>query len=182
MLKVFATEAFVSKGYEGAPALRFSEKGDSVRFRIGMKVYDTRAENNMRWFNLSVKAFGSVCERVKKMQIKEGSRINLAGRLDEDVWEDSKTGEKRSTQVIILDELEYCFTGTGEKKPGDGQRAAAGSQALPASPQNGAGSSAAGSPQGAAGSSAAGDMPDGFTGFEGFNAFGGGGSFFDENT
>ena len=37
MLKVIATDVIVSKGYNGAPALKFSEKGDSVRFRIGKK-------------------------------------------------------------------------------------------------------------------------------------------------
>ena len=35
MLKVFATQVVVSKGYDNTPALRFSENGDSVRFRIG---------------------------------------------------------------------------------------------------------------------------------------------------
>lgn len=67
MLEVIATSAVVSRGYDGAAALRFSEKGDAVRFRIGKKVYDTRAENNTRWINLSVKAFGDICERIKKM-------------------------------------------------------------------------------------------------------------------
>lgn len=161
MLKLFATEVIISKGYDNAPALRFSEKGDSVRFRAGAKVYDTRAEGNTRWVNFSVKAFGTVCERVKRMQLKEGSRINLVGRFDEDVWEDTKTHEKKSASVIILDELEYCYTGTREKKPGDGQGAAAGTQALPSH-------------------STAGDMPAGFTGFEAYGAFGGGESFFNE--
>ena len=94
MFKVIATDVVISKGYDGAPALRFSENGESVRFRIGKKVYDTRAENNTRWVNLSVKAFGPVCERIKKMQLKESSFINILGRLDEDVWEDSTTHEK----------------------------------------------------------------------------------------
>lgn len=96
MFKVIATDVVISKGYDGAPALRFSENGESVRFRIGKKVYDTRAENNTRWVNLSVKAFGPVCERIKKMQLKESSFINILGRLDEDVWEDSTTHEKRA--------------------------------------------------------------------------------------
>lgn len=161
MLKLFATEVIISKGYDNAPALRFSEKGDSVRFRIGARVYDTRAKDQTRWVNLGAKAFGPVCERVKRMQLKEGSRINLVGRLDEDVWEDARTHERKSASVIILDDLEYCYTGTGEKKPGDGQRAAAG-------------------PQASASPSAAGDMPAGFTGFEAYGAFGGGGLFFDE--
>ena len=158
MFKVFATEAFISKGYEGAPALRYSEKGDNVRFRIGMKVYDTRAKDNTRWVNLSVKAFGAVCERIKKMQLKEGSRVNLVGRLDEDVWEDTTPHEKKSAMVAILDDVEYCFTGTGEKKNEDGQKATA-------------------APQTSGTSQAPAEMPSGFTGFE---AFGGGSSFFDE--
>lgn len=118
MFKVIATEVVISKGFEGAPALRFSENGDSVRFRIGKKVYDTRAENNHRWVNLSVKAFGPLCERIKKMQLKEGSFVNLLGRLDEDVWEDAATHERKSAMVVILDEIEYCAAGTRQQKEG----------------------------------------------------------------
>lgn len=51
MFKVIATDVVISKGYDGAPALKFTESGESVRFRIGKKVYDTRAENNARWMN-----------------------------------------------------------------------------------------------------------------------------------
>ena len=54
MLKVFATQVVVSRGYDGAAAIKFSEKGDAVRFRIGKKVYDPNAENNARWINLAV--------------------------------------------------------------------------------------------------------------------------------
>jgi single-strand DNA-binding protein len=128
MFKVIATDVVISKGYDGAPALKFSENGESVRFRIGKKVYDTRAENNTRWVNLSVKAFGPVCERIKKMQLKESSFINILGRLDEDVWEDSTTHEKRSAMVVILDEIEYCSSGGGKQKTeeaGEQPRAAA---------------------------------------------------------
>ena len=157
MFKVFATEAVISKGYDNAPALRYSESGDSVRFRIGMKVYDSKAENNSRWINISVKAFKGLCERIKKMQLKEGSRINLIGRLDEDVWEDKTTHEQKSAMVIVLDEVEYCFTGSGEKKAADGQKATA-------------------VPQGSAAQATAGEPSGGFTGYE---PFGGGSSFFD---
>lgn len=115
MLSVFATQVIVSKGYGGAAALRYSEKGDSVRFRIGKKVYDPHAENNSRWINLSVKAFGNVCERIKKMQLKEGACINLIGRLDEDSWTDQTTGESKSMMIIILDDIEYA-SGGGKSK------------------------------------------------------------------
>ena len=116
MFKVIATDVVISKGFDGAPALKFSEKGDSVRFRVGKKVYDTRAENNSRWVNLSVKAFGAVCERIQKMKLKESSFVNILGRLDEDVWEDPETHEKKSAMVVILDEIEYCASGSNQPK------------------------------------------------------------------
>ena len=158
MFKVIATDVVISKGYDGAPALKFTESGESVRFRIGKKVYDTRAENNARWMNISVKAFGPVCERIKKMQLKESSFTNILGRLDEDIWEDSVTHEKKSAMVIILDEIEFCSSGGGKQKNvnAEGQPKAAATSAPV---------------------SAGSEMPGNFTGFE---AFGGVNSFFDE--
>lgn len=159
MIRIFATEVIVSKGANNTPALKFSEKGDFVRFRIGAKVYDARAPKNHRWVNLTVKAFGPLCERIRKMDLKEGSHINLCGRYDEDVWED-EANTKKSMPVIILDEIEYCFSGSS-KNTGDGQKATAASA-------NPAGINAA--------SSASNTMPNGFTGFQ---PFGGGNAFFD---
>lgn len=165
MFKVIATDVVISKGFDGAPALKFSENGENVRFRIGKKVYDTRAENNTRWVNLSVKAFGSVCERIKKMQLKESSFVNILGRLDEDVWEDSETHEKRSMMVIILDEIEYCSSGGGkqQKNAADAPAASAPQQTPQTAPQ---------APAANNGQSSA-----NFTGYE---PFGGVNSFFDE--
>ena len=161
MLKVFATQSIVSKGYDGAAILRFSEKGDSVRFRIGKKVYDSREENNSRWINLSVKAFGPVCDRIKKMQLKEGSCINLIGRLDEDTWTDKNTGETKSAMVIVLDDIEYA---SGKSKSGEGQ------------PSNDpAGGQPYAAPQPAPAAAPAATTGE-FTGFTPFGA----GSFFDE--
>ena len=40
MIKVFASEVVVCRGFENRPAIKFSDKGDFVRFRVGMKVYD----------------------------------------------------------------------------------------------------------------------------------------------
>ena len=114
MFKLIATDVVISKGYDGAPALKFSENGESVRFRIGKKVYDTRAENNTRWVNLSVKAFGPVCERIKKMQLKESSFINILGRLDEDVWEDSTavlTLSENALHATVVRDRKYRFVG-----------------------------------------------------------------------
>lgn len=155
MLKVFATQVVVSKGYEGAPALRFSENGDSVRFRIGKRVYDARAKDEHRWINLSVKAFNGVCERIKKMQLREGSFINLIGRLDEDHWTDQTTGAEKSAMVIVLEDIEYASSGKQKEGQTMQQGEAAQPQAGPAAPP----------------------AEGGFTGYEPF----GGSSFFDEN-
>ncbi len=47
-IKVFTTDVVLSKGYDNTPALKYGEKGDSVRFRVGKKLYDSRAEGNTR--------------------------------------------------------------------------------------------------------------------------------------
>ena len=98
MLKVFATQVVISRGYDNKPAISITKGNDSaasVRFRIGKKVYDPKAENNARWLNYSVKGFGPIVDRIEKMQLKEGSYINIEGRLDEDTWEDQTTHEKK---------------------------------------------------------------------------------------
>ena len=163
MLKIFASNVVVSKGYQNAPALKFSEKGDFVRFRVGQKVYDPRAEDNHRWINLTIKCFDpALVDRILKMGLKEGSFISLSGRYDEDVWEDEQTKEKHSMPVIILDELE--FSGGG-KRNGDGQKAASDNAASAPTPA----ASAQTAPQ------AEYQMPGNFMGYENF---GGGNNFF----
>ena len=80
MMKIFISDAVVSRGYDGAPAIRLfnSENGGEFAvFQVGIRKYDSRAENNHRWVNLKVKAFGDLCERIKKMSLKEGSFISL---------------------------------------------------------------------------------------------------------
>lgn len=162
MLKFIAANVVVSKGYQNAPALKFSENGDFVRFRVGQKVYDSRAEDNHRWVNLTVKCFDTaLVDRIRKMGLKEGSFINLSGRYDEDVWEDEETKEKRSLPCIILEDLEYSG---GGKRSGDGQKPSNGNSA--SVPNT---STPAEAPQGDY------QMPGNFTGYEGF---GGGSNFF----
>lgn len=162
MLKVFGTQVVISRGFDGAAAIKFSEKGDAVRFRIGKKVYDPNAEDNTRWINMAVKGFGHICERIKSMKLKEGSFVNFVGRLDEDVWEDQQTHEKKSAMVIILDDIEYASGGGKSKDNQNTDQAANGGQAATT----------------AAPTQAAPTNNGGFTGYE---AFGGSNPFFDEN-
>ena len=164
MLKFFASEVVVSKGYQNNPAVKFSEKGDFVRFRVGAKVYDPRVEEKHRWVNITVKCFNAaLIDRIRSMQLKEGSYINLVGRYDEDVWEDEETKEKRSMPVIILDDIE--FSGGG-KRSGDGQKSA-NSQSTSPAPESPA-------PQPPATQEDY-QMPGNFAGYENF---GGGNAFF----
>lgn len=136
MFKTFATNVVISKGYEGTAALRFSENGESVRFRIGQKVYDSRVEGNYRWLNISVKAFGAVCERIKKMKLKEGSFVNLTARLDEEKWIDDESKKEKSQHVLIVEDIEYAYVGKSSENQNQsqGQNQAAGQyqQAAPA--------------------------------------------------
>ena len=100
MLKVFATQVVISKGYDNKPAISITRGNDSaasVRFRIGKKVYDPKADNNARWLNYSVKGFGPIVNRIEKMQLKEGSFVNIMGRLDE---ESPTTATRRTAQAI----------------------------------------------------------------------------------
>lgn len=157
MLKVFGTQVVISRGYDGATAIKFSEKGDAVRFRVGKKVYDPSATDNTRWINLAVKGFGPICERIKKMQLKEGSFVNFIGRLDEDVWEDSETKERKSVTVIILDDIEYASGGGKSKDTPNIAQTSNNAQTASSTEATNRG---------------------GFTGFE---AFGGSNPFFDEN-
>lgn len=168
MLKVFATNVVISKGYDNNPALRFhrdeNTNSRSVRFRIGKKIYDSRAENNSRWLNYNVKAYNGVCGRIEKMNLEEGSYINIIGRLDEENWNDND-GNPKSAPVIILDDIEYA--GVGKPKTdssnGNGQTGNAVTNNTSEAPQIPAHNAV---------------PSDNFTGYQNF---GGNGGMFDEN-
>jgi len=166
MLKVLSTNVVISKGYDNNPALKFhnGENGRSVRFRIGMKIYDPSAPNNSRWINLAVKAFNGMCDRIEKMKLDEGSYVNIYGKLDEETWNDSE-GKPRSAMVIIVDDIEYA----GGGKPKDGT---SGGNNQPANTGNtNASTPPNASPQGPS-------TGDNFTGYQNF---GGTGTVFSED-
>ena len=153
MLQAIITGAVVSKGFDGVEAIRYSESGKAVWFRIGKKVYDPQAEDHSRWVNFSNKGFSDMPDRREKMQLKEGSFINLRGRLDEEVWTDKNDSTRRSV-IIIAEDIEYAGGNPQE-----------GAEPKKAKAQPTAGSPAQEEPAGE------------FTGYEAF----GGSSFFDED-
>ena len=173
MLKMIVTGAIVSKGYNENPAIRFfdNEKGgQTATFRIGQKVFDSRAENNHRWINLTVKAFGEICERIKKMKLKEGSYINLIARYDEDSWEDRETGAPRTAPVLILDEIQYSGSGGGQKNGKNANGEVGGTE----DPSADASDQPSGTPSQRMGyqpsSQPAPSLPGNFTGYENFGS------------
>ena len=114
---VCITKAVVSPGYDKTEALKFSDSGEAVRFRVGIPHYDANAENNTFWENETVKAFGAVCEQVKKMKLKEGSLVSFVGEKIYDSWEDEETGEIKHASAIKLLKVEYA--GSGKKSDSD---------------------------------------------------------------
>lgn len=177
MMKIFISDAVVSKGYDGAPAIRFfnSENGGEFAvFQVGNRKYDSREENNHRWVNLKIKAFGEICERIKKMKLKEGSVVTIFGDYDEERWTDKESKEKRSSPVINLDDIQYSYSGSGQKKGQNGgaqdgtgqgtQQDYPTGQSQPSSyPATGQSQPPAAPP------ASSGAMPQGFTGCESFS-------------
>ena len=113
---VCITKAVVSPGYDKTEALKFSESGEAVRFRVGIPHYDANAENNTFWENETVKAFGSICEQIKKMKLKEGALISIVGEKIYDSWEDEDDEIKHASAIRLL-KVEYV--GGGKKDSED---------------------------------------------------------------
>ena len=78
-----------------------------LSFKIGCKVYDKKAERETRWVNFNVNAFDDVAERIKKMNLKEGSHINLMGSFDMRPWVNRETGEITTWPTIRAINIEY---------------------------------------------------------------------------
>ena len=158
MIKMTITNAAISQGFNGAPALRFSEgENKSVRFRVGVSVYDKSADKNRRYVNMNVKAFAGLCSRIENMKLDAGSFVNITGRYDEETWEDKNTHEKKSAPVLIADEIEFCHGGNGKQNGADN-----GTPAGTGSPVPACGQYQAPPPAGSA------QNQETFTGFEGF--------------
>ena len=138
MFKTIITDASISKGFESKPALNFNNDKSAVNFKIGYRVYDKKAPDNHRFINFAVKAFSPLSERIEKMKLKEGSRVHIWGKMDEDQWEDN--GQKFSRYVIIADDIEYASSDSN-KSNGNGANNNGAGSAQPA--QNGNGQNAA---------------------------------------
>lgn len=66
------------------PAVSFgkTDKGTTATFRVAEEVYDPAYESKRRLNNYFIEARGDMAERVNKMKLKSGSRVNLTCRMD----------------------------------------------------------------------------------------------------
>lgn len=108
MMLQIVTDAVVSRGYDGAPAIYTSEDGQFISFRVGHKVYDTRAPNNTRWVNLNVNITGDLIPKIQKMNLKEGSHINIFGNFDMRPNVNRENGEITTWPTIKASHIEFA--------------------------------------------------------------------------
>ena len=108
MMLQLITDAVISRGYDGTPALYVSEDGQFLSFRVGHRIYDTRAQNNTRWINFNVNVTGELIERVRKMNLKEGSHINVVGTFDMRPNVNRDTGEVTTWPTIKAMSIEFA--------------------------------------------------------------------------
>ena len=111
--------------------------------------------------NWNVVAYAHMCERVEKMQLKEGSYINLVGRITEESFTEQQSQKEITYPVLILEDIEYAMTGGKKENAQDA-----------ANTGNSGNTTASGTPSGAS------EQSEG--GFEGFQPYSGA-SFYDED-
>ncbi len=173
MIKMIATDAMVSPGFQGQPTIWTSENGNACQFRIGCRVFDPKAENGSRWINISVKAFGKLAEKVGKMKVKEKSVLTISGRLDEESWTKDNVEQKRF--ILVADDIEFTYGNNAENK-------AASNAPVPETPA-GAGQQYGAPPNGNYGANGyapapSAPVPNPQGGFTGYENFGGENPFF----
>ena len=160
MMMQLVTDAVISKGYGGAPAFHSAEDGRMLSFKIGCKVYDKRADKETRWVNFNVNAFDDLAERVRRMNLKEGSHINVMGNFDMKPWVNRATGEITTWPTIRAVNIEYAASALPKQDAQTAQKAVPvqdkqEQSALP---------------------------PEQLPGFTGYEPFGGGNSYYPDET
>ena len=115
--------AVISKGYGDNPAIRISngEKGSLARFSVGKKMYHPRNDDKTKWVNVQVKTDRpDLIEQIKRMQLKEGSWVNLKGEIKIEAWQDQTTKEEKEGFVMYLASVSYAGSGgNGKSKNSD---------------------------------------------------------------
>lgn len=108
MDNIIISKAIISKDFNGSQPVRFgvTENGSMfARFRVGTKKYDKNAQNNVRWQNYTVFAYGKVAARLEKVSPTEGMSLSLIGEFSMETWTD-KQGVVHETPTVFLQGFE----------------------------------------------------------------------------
>lgn len=68
---------------------------------------------------LDCKAFDKTAEQVAK-NFRKGSRIIVSGELEQERWEDKKTGEKRTRLVLLVRSFDFVEPRNSDRDNGSG--------------------------------------------------------------
>lgn len=95
------------------PEVRATKEGLVIaRFTLAV---DRKKDEKADFFNLT--AFGKTGEFVEKY-LKKGTKINVIGRLQNDEYT-NRDGQKVTSTIIIVDEVEFCESKKTAEKPAD---------------------------------------------------------------
>lgn len=97
------------------PEARFTPSGAQVtKFSIAV---DTGFGDKKATSFFEVTAWQKTAEFVDKF-FKKGAKIAITGRLNQETWTDSKSGEKRSKVVIVAERVDFADS-KQTREPGD---------------------------------------------------------------
>jgi len=107
----------VTKGYQGAPAVKFAETSNSktkvAHFRAALPVYDKTGNNNTRWIPFDFVAFGLNAERIERMGVDANSMLVIAGSIDYESF-DGQNG-KVNRHTFLVEAVDYYGNNGGKK-------------------------------------------------------------------
>lgn len=98
------TNARINKGYQDKPAITINEQGTFAYFQASIQKYDTKAENKTKWINIPVRVLSKkIIERIQKLNLGEGSYINLSLELDNNEFTTNDGKKKTELAFNVID-------------------------------------------------------------------------------
>jgi len=110
VLTVAGTATFTVVGRLAADPDRVETSGETTvcRFRVGnnRSWTDRNNERREKVSFLEMTVFGGLAETCLKY-LHSGDQVFTSGRLEQDRWEDPKTGDKRQKMQLVADEVTF---------------------------------------------------------------------------
>ena len=101
------------------PDLRYTPSGAPVAaLRLAVNhTYRTKEEKRVEVLFIDVSVFGRSAETVKQY-LNKGREVFIEGRLQQDEWDDKKTGQKRISYRVVADRFQFIGSGAGRGAAG----------------------------------------------------------------